>query len=387
VRVGFLFNHFFTYRVPHAAPYAFELSRRQRDFEVIVACSSPQEMGWARRIGMLYPGHRCEFRRIWPPWYYRPFDGLICLWKFKRKKRVMRNNLAFFRSLDALVSPEDYSVRERIKWHLDRIPLIHVHHGAGDRRSSVDEISRAFDFTLLPGRKYVDRLKEVDRLRPRCFAAVGYPKFEVARALAPERRRFFDNRNPVVVYNPHWDPRVSSWMPMGLQVLDFFAANPDYNLIFAPHFILFRRHDWHKGRRLSKYRSIPNILIDTGSEASADMTYLRASDIYLGDVSSQVYEFLLEPRPCIHLNSRGVQWQDDPHYSHFKLGQVVNEVKRDLRPALENAFGSHACYAGEQRRAFAHTFHTQPEGSAAQRGADAIAAFLAQSGDRSVGTE
>lgn len=29
------------------------------------------------------------------------------------------------------------------------------------------------------------------------------------------------------------------------------------------------------------------------------MTYTPAADIYLGDVSSQSYEFLLDPRPCL----------------------------------------------------------------------------------------
>ena len=44
---------------------------------LVVACSSKQEMDWARRIGELYPGHRCSYRRLQPPWFYRPFDRLI----------------------------------------------------------------------------------------------------------------------------------------------------------------------------------------------------------------------------------------------------------------------------------------------------------------------
>jgi hypothetical protein len=126
--------------------------------------------------------------------------------------------------------------------------------------------------------------------------------------------------------------------------------------------------------------TIPNILIDKGSPASADMTYMLNSDIYLGDVSSQVYEFLLEPRPCIHLNPNRVEWQDDPQYYHFHLGQVVDDVEKELRQALEHAVSSHDRYLDEQRRAFAYTFHTQSDSTAAERGADAIAQFLSQSG-------
>ena len=75
---------------------------------------------------------------------------------------------------------------------------------------------------------------------------------------------------------------------MGLDVFDFFVENSNYNLIFAPHVVLFKRFIRHKGFLPKKYYDTPNILIDTGSQASADMTYMLNSDIYLGDVSSQV---------------------------------------------------------------------------------------------------
>jgi CDP-glycerol glycerophosphotransferase (TagB/SpsB family) len=174
---------------------------------------------------------------------------------------------------------------------------------------------------------------------------------------------------------------------MGLQVLDFFAENPGYNLIFAPHVVLFKRYVRHKGYLPGKYRQIPNILVDTGSSASSDMTYMLNSDIYLGDVSSQVYEFLLEPRPCIHLNGHHVDWKNDPYYYHFTLGQVVEDVEKQLGTALAQAFDTHAAYLDEQRRAFAYTFHTQADSTAAQRGADAIARFLSERGASSASVE
>ena len=95
MRVGFLFNHYAVHQVPHAAPYAFELSRRQPDFEVIIACSSRQELKAAQMIGQLYPGHRVRFKLLHPPWYYRLIDPVVSRWKFKRKKMVLQNNLEF----------------------------------------------------------------------------------------------------------------------------------------------------------------------------------------------------------------------------------------------------------------------------------------------------
>jgi hypothetical protein len=106
------------------------------------------------------------------------------------------------------------------------------------------------------------------------------------------------------------------------------------------------------------------------------MTYMLAADIYLGDVSSQVYEFLLQPRPCIFLNGHRVMWRDNPYYCHWTLGQVVDDVQTNLRPALEKAFISHSHFLPQQRGAFAYTFRMESDCTAAQRGADVIARFL-----------
>ena len=376
MRVGFLFNHYAVHQVPHAAPYAFELSRNYPDLDVVIACSSRQEMRTVRAIGVLYPGHRCWFKLLRPVWYYRFVDPIVSKSKFKWKDMVLRHNLDFFRTLEALVAPERHCLRLRTKYGLTDLKLIHTRHGAGDREGSFDDRSGAFDLTLLPGQKYVDRLTALGYLPPDAYAVVGWPKFEVVRGLKPQPLRFFDNDNPVVVYNPHFDQTVSSWHPMGLQVLDFFVANRDVNCIFAPHVVLFRRSKRHHAFLPKQYYNIPNILIDTDSAALSDMTYMLAADIYLGDVSSQVYEFLLEPRPCIFLNGHGVAWQGNPYYFHWTLGQVVDDVPVGLGPALEKAFLSHPHFLPKQCEAFTYTFRMEPGGTAARRGADAIAIFL-----------
>lgn len=376
MRIGFLFNHYSVHQVPHAAPYAFELSRTYPALDVLIACSSTQELATARTIGTLYPGHRCQFTLLKPAWYYAVVDPIWSQWKFKRKEMVLQHNLDFFRTLDALVAPERHCLKLRAKYGLTNLKFINVRHGAGDRQGSFDDRSGAFDFTLLPGQKYVDRLSERGSLRPNAYTVVGWPKFEVVRGLTLETPRFFDNENPVVVYCPHFDETVSSWQPLGLQVLDFFAAHREYNLIFAPHVVLFKRSKRHHAVLPKHYDKLPNMRIDTSSPALSDMTYILAADIYLGDVSSQVYEFLLKPRPCVFLNGHQVPWQNNPYYVHWTLGQVVEDVRTDLRPALEQAFPTHPHFLSKQHEAFAYTFRTESESTAAQRGAKAIAEFL-----------
>src|SRR5574337_344183 len=238
MRIGFLFNHYVPHQVPHAAPYAYDLSRRHPEFEVIIAVSTEAEMAMAKSIGDLYPGHRCSLRRLYPAWWYPLVDPVVSMFTFARKQRILRDNLDFFRSFDALVAPEQHCRRLRTQCGLRDVKLIYTHHGGGDRELSDEQVT-LFDFVLLPGQKYVDRLNRFGYLKPRRYAITGYPKFEVIRGWGRGRWRLFDNANPVVVYNPHFDQNVASWAEMGCAVLDFFVANPQYNLIFAPHVVLF----------------------------------------------------------------------------------------------------------------------------------------------------
>ena len=140
---------------------------------------------------------------------------------------------------------------------------------------------------------------------------VGYPKFDLI-APQPELLPMQANGRKTVLYNPHVSPHLSSWYDDGLDVLEFFLHSTDYNLIFAPHVMLFERPlaltiDKLCVRRTgivpSRYLEAPNIHVDFNSRACTDMTYTLAADLYLGDVSSQVYEFLLRPRPCLFINS------------------------------------------------------------------------------------
>ncbi|MBZ0168703.1 hypothetical protein MELA_01708 [Candidatus Methylomirabilis lanthanidiphila] len=376
MRIGFLFNHYSPHQMPHAAPYAYELSRRYPEFEVVIVTSSEAEVAMARSIGALYPGHRCRLARLYSAWWYRLIDPLVSLLVFGRKNRILKDNLDFFRGLDALVSPERHCRRLHTQYGLQQLKLIHTRHGAGDREGTREEEVALFDFVLLPGQKNVDRLAAAGYLKPGRYVVTGYPKFEVIRGWDRGRRRLFDNPNPVVVYNPHFYQPLSSWSSMGHAVLDFFVAHPQYNLIFAPHAVLFERRWRHHASLPARYKKASNILIDTDSPALSDMTYTLAADIYLGDVSSQIYEFLLEPRPCIFLNGHKVAWENNPHYAHWRFGQVIDDVARELGPALAAASDTHPRFLPEQLAGFAYTFYEESGSTAAQRGADAIATFV-----------
>lgn len=376
MKICFLFNHISNYQILHAVPYAFELSRCYSDqFECIIACSSPEALSYVKNLSTFYPGQKCTYKLLHVPFLYRLLDPRLIKRKFKLKDNVLKANLEFFKKMDAIVSPESKCVKLKTKFGMRNAVIIHTRHGAGDRKGSFNKRLSLCDLVLIPGKKIEAALKREGLLEKGKYVIVGYPKFDVVQNLNKGRKKIFNNENPVVLYNPHFDQNVGSWNRMGLKVMEFFQKHQEYNLILAPHVVLFKRKRRHDAKDPQRYFGLPNVYIDLGSDASISMTYTLSADIYLGDVSSQVYEFLVKPRPCIFLNAHNIKWKDNPYYFHWNLGQVINNVD-ELGRALEQAQKLQLAYEKRQIEVFNYTFFDEDGSTAAERGAKAIAEFL-----------
>ncbi len=96
-----------------------------------------------------------------------------------------------------------------------------------------------------------------------------------------------------------------------------------------------------------------------------DGSYTAAADLYLGETSSQVIEFLATPRPAVFLNPARVAWATDPAYAQWACGPVIDDLA-DLLPALAAAPGEHPRYAQTQR-AFAQASLGDTSGTAPAR--------------------
>ncbi len=381
--LGFLFNHDHVHQVAHSAPIAFELSRAFPQIRVTLIVSSAAQCEMLEVIAARFPGHRCAFhlladRRGWA-WANAALDRLAPV----RKLWLLKDNVEFFRPFDALVVPEKTSLLLRSKFGLKHLRMIHTRHGAGDRAVGFDSHSGEFDLVLLAGEKIRQRLQASGALAATRAAVVGYPKFDAVGALDASPRKLFDNDRPTVLYNPHCAPHLSSWYRMGRGIMEFFHRSQDYNLIVAPHVMLYRRRLQITVDRFSlawarsiprRYRECPHMLVDTGSAACTDMTYTIAADVYLGDVSSQICEFLVRPRPCIFVNAHRLEWHNDPSYAAWNLGPVI-EHANELATQLPLALSSQDRYRPLQEAYVRETFDLTPEPSS-HRAAVAIAEFL-----------
>ncbi len=369
MRIGFLLNHYTDHQVFHSVPIAFALSEIYRDCTVQIMASNPDFLDTARRLGSKYPGHSCQFIELKISPFARMVEKFAGQLFFVRKKSTIRSNIDFYKNLDVLVVPEKNSLTLKKIPELAHLKFVRIRHGAGDRETGLDQSNAQFDLVLASGQKMKDRLIKSGILQEGQCKIIGYPKFDLVTS-NPQPKPIFENGNPIVIYNPHFKSRESSFVKWGYDVLDFFVQNTQYNLIFAPHIMLYKRGLQNGAKPLGRYKGLKNIHLDIGSPASVDMTYTRQADIYLGDVSSQVYEFLLVPRPCIFLNAHGACWQGKDVFANWTCGQVLDEIK-NLPQALVNAQAKQAVYGPVQKTLFSYTFDLT-EVPSATRAATAI---------------
>lgn len=357
------------HQVLHSLPIAAELARRHPQIETHVAVTTPAHRSFVTRMLQTHaPDAPLRIDDLRPAL----FDRI----RASRKRRRMFTNRAYFRSFDAIVAPERTSLFLR-RLGIGETKLIWTRHGAGDRAVGFAGDVTAFDYVLMAGRKIEARLLAGGLIRPGHYCGGVYAKFDWLQAPAAASSLFREPR-PTVLYNPHFRSSLSSWPACGFEVLDYFARSDRYNLIFAPHVRLFDPPTAGKYRAFERYRKLPHLHIDLGSERSVDMSYVNAADLYLGDVSSQVAEFVCRPRPCVFINAHRVNWRQSDDYRFWQLGAVIDTV-RDLDAALDAAPARQADFVAAQQAYVDDTFGIAPGASSAARGADAIAGFLRSS--------
>lgn len=370
------------HQVLHTFPIAMDMARSAPDIEVHLAAATRVHLDYMRELAKLYPGADVAYDLLYFP---APVRGWMRATQrtVSPKKLALLLNLRYLRGFDGIVVPERTSLFLR-SFDMKGTKLIWTGHGAGDRESGYTENVGAFDFVLLAGDKLVDRHKRLGNIREGGYGIGGYAKFDLVEKLTASRPPLFDNGRKTVVYNPHFWPSLSSWHRIGFQVLDYFAQSREYNLIFAPHLRLFDPPRAEKYAPFEKYRGLDHMKIDLGSTNSIDMTYTLGADIYLGDVSSQIAEFMLRPRPAVFLNTLHVDWRDDPNYRFWQLGVVTDGVE-GLGKALAEAVETHPAFEEKQRAYFEETYQLRPGEPSAPRGAAVIADYLRRQGKRGGG--
>lgn len=361
------------HQVLHLAPVAAEVSRMRADLRVACLCGDSASLAAVIEVRERMDAPRLLATLVEPPWPSRLLTTMLGR-RTAAKGPLLATIRLRMRGMRAIVVPERTSAA--LRWMGWRGLLIHFRHGAGDRAPASESRLSAFDLIVVPGAKDVARAVSVRGVDPARLKTCGYVKLDYLEAFAAPAAPLFDDGRPVVVYNPHFDPALSSW-PIAHEVIAQFARQDRYNLVFAPH-VRAMEDLSDDARRAWEALAIPGrIIVDLASPRLFDMTYLRAADVYLGDMSSQLYEFLSTPRPVAFVDAHDVRWQDDPRYAGWHLGEVARGWA-GVTDAIDRAIAGHPAKAAAQAEAAAFALGTR-QGAIARGAAIVIDAVTATS--------
>lgn len=342
LKISFPF-FFHAYHAYHSATIGFELSRLDSDLEIKFITTTKECNDLLNKIGSHYQDHCCTIHLL--PSRFSDYFYRFAHHQIPSPGRMIKRHASQFKSTDVIIDTNFLSLRLKQYNPNNTAKYILANHGAGDRDREFPKHLKRIDFFLLYGPKRFRRLNGMGYLGKNNWSFFGYPKFDILLNEKKVGTELFQARKPIVLYNPHFEPHLTSWFDWGKDILDYFALSEQYNLIFAPHVELKGRTDTRLS--LDKYAKIPNIHIDLGSHSSIDMTYLKIADLYISDVSSQVVEYLVHPRPCIFLNNHNISWNNNPHYVHWKLGPVINQISQ-LDNAIHDSFSYHEQFHSAQ---------------------------------------
>lgn len=357
----------------HMAPAAASLSRKD-GISVIAYVARQEDVAGLAALLTELGGRDIEVKALALPKLFDTLGNIVPRWSSWKLARLLRWAHEL-RGADAIVTAERTSTLLK-KLPGKCPPIYHIPHGAGDRAKGFERRIALFDHVLVAGDKDRDRMIAENLLGPDKISVTGSIKLSGIRRLQAERPRFFSNDRPVVLYNPHFDQSLASWASQGRDLITRIAADGRYNLIVAPHVRLFEHANDEERAPWQALARPDQVLVDLGSDRSSDMSYTRAADIYVGDVSSQIYEFLSEARPCIFINAHDVSWEADENYRMWYFGDVISSADAII-PALERAESAHAHYRAVQEGAVRRALG-DPNIDGGEKAADILAALVAQ---------
>jgi len=353
----------------HFITIAIELSKKQ---EVHVLTFSGQHEileNTLERLG----GNKVKVERR-PTKLFRAITDKLKKRKFPRAGFWMKKNQHYIlNNFDAVVF-SDYNYHKLLKARGNKkLPkFIKLPHGIAGREYVYKKDLLDFDLHLIFGQFYADELQNRNLLKN--HAIIGYPKLEAVKGIP--LKKIFSNHKKTVVYNPHFSASFSSWYPLGIEILEYFYHQEEFNLIFAPHINLFNKRGGDDVSKIpEKYYTSHKIHIDLGSIDSVNMTYVRNADVYLGEVSSQVYEFILEPKPTIFINIHKANYKNNTAYRFWETGQVIETIN-ELDTALKNAFSTFSNYKNIQNEINRGNIYKEEGSTASQRATKAIISYL-----------
>jgi glycosyltransferase involved in cell wall biosynthesis len=316
VAIYFCYNQSI-HQIYHSLFVAIELSNIQDAYEVVVLSTS-REASQIIQVELDSIPNRVKFQPVYHPGYSRQ-DFSLGWFAFFCRLRMQH---------PAAVIVTDYFDNIFRQLGLKTF-WVYLPHGLLNREFGSDPHIREYDLAIIPGAR--DMREFANRLGPLPKAVViGYPKLDYLHYHKLQPPALFQEKRPVILYNPHFEPQLSSFFDQGRQLMEALAATGKYNLIFMPHPDLARQHP----REIEALKGIPNTVVIARPKINLD--FMALADVYITDVSSSVFEWLYFDKPALFFNTKNIDWRKNPFYGSWTLGKVTQTIP-EMLAAVEEA--------------------------------------------------
>ncbi len=354
----------------HSAMTAMELGTINDDIEVFCLSCNKEHTAALNEIKGFYPATKTKIIEIKQPFRYKYFN--VKKKTYPSVNAMVRRAKNLLMEADLILTTSHGTPGMFRKFSITKPQIMYQYHGVGDRRYGFDPVFKKFDFMLLPGRYHQNRLVEEKIIDKERTEIVGWPKLDYIEQLNVPK--FFNNNNQTILYTPHWEVALTSYNIYARFILDYFNKRKDLNLIFAPHLLIKHWHFAYKYNIDYLHYNSDNILVDFASIYGTNGSYLKYADVYMGDVSSMVFEFIaIKPRPCLFLNAHKVDWRGNVDYRFWDYGNVVENFD-EFDQKLNNSLDNYSFSNLQTERV--HDYLNITSEKSSQRAASAIHKFL-----------
>jgi len=373
-----IFPYFYgLHQLYHTAVTSMLIHNYDKNAEVICLTSTKDQTEVLLKAKSYYKNTSTTVLELPQPFRFKYLN--IKKKKYPYVRSMVKKAKKILQSADAIITTSHGTYKMYHDHKIDKPLYIYQYHGMGDRKYGFDPRLSKYSLILIGGEYHYKRLIEEKIGTPEKIKIVGYPKFDFPINYKSIKKELFKNDNPIVLYAPHWQPKLTSYKKFAVPILKFFQKHKEYNLIFAPHILLSHwKVRMGYNTNLQHFKT-DNIILDFGSDYTTNGTYLAVSDIYMGDVSSMVYEFLArKPRPCVFINAHNVNWQNNVDYRFWQYGPVIDDISQ-LEEKLKETINNKEYFKAIQEENVKKYIQITNEKSSA-RAAKAIVEFMKKKG-------
>jgi CDP-Glycerol:Poly(glycerophosphate) glycerophosphotransferase len=247
--------------------------------------------------------------------------------------------------------------------------LRHVHcpHGFSDKGFYLQKCANE-DIALIYGQNMIDLLKHhkvFDNLNQ--YVLTGNYRFTYFKLhrefynaiIQKEILSYFAKQQPIILYAPTWLDLEESSTFFDAYTYLLNALPSDYNMIVKLHPRLELDDTAHYYQIIGKYEGRPNLLFI--KDFPLVYPLLAYTDIYIGDMSSVGYDFLLFNKPMFFLNKQKRDPQTDRALFLFRCGiEIKPDNYSEIYKIIEsNLKDDHDRFTQIRSEAYNYTFGSE----------------------------